>query len=260
MICRVRIPTVTYATARDSRPAPYVELAIDDEVVRLPVDGARVLHGWMAWAAAFSSSATTRELADAIARALAALSDAPPRVIENHYAGIIEVAASSGEPIWIEVSVEAAVAEPANPRLVLQTADSPQAIGTADTWWLLDGETSQLAALIEQAASTLDAGPRAIGRLEEAGPNRRPFLHVSIDPDPRGATPGAPGVQLRFDDDLLDERADDGIFWLPPAAATRLATLLREALAWAIAHPAHVYLPPEPRSVQIAELRFGEIL
>src|SRR5206468_3802334 len=119
----------------------------------------------------------------ALQRALDALLDQPPRLVENHCAGLLEAAASSGEPAWVEVSVEAAVSETANPRVMLQTADSPEEMGTGDTWWLLDGEAARLAELFEAAAHTLDVpAPHPIGHLEEAGPNRRPFLYVSIDP------------------------------------------------------------------------------
>jgi hypothetical protein len=251
-ICRIQIPTVLHKTAQNARPQPYVQIAFDHEAPRrLEPHAARIAAEWMAVGAAWGS-APAQALLDALVRCLKALEGAPPLVIENRVSGILEASASSGEPQWLEVGVEMAVLEASSPRIVINSAERPESLGGADTWWMLTDEAERLEALLREAAGLRAAGP--IGLLEEKGPNRRPWLYVTVEPDPHPSRKGALGVQLRFDDELIDERGDDGIVWLPGPLAIRLADLVRAALVTEKTEPAHVFERPEPHDVLVAEI------
>lgn len=250
---RIAIPTVLEVTDRDARPAPFVELALDDAAFRLAPDEAAALAGWMRVAAVLGS-APGAALAAALEEALATLAAQPPLCLERVTLGFVQGETSDEEAAWLEVALEAAVREPSNPRIVLELADSPYRSGAGDTWWLLSDEAFTLAGLLDRAAQGGPVGP--VGRLEEKGPNRRPFLHVAVAPDPAvgRAPPRPPGVELRFDDDLLAERGEDGVVWLLGEDARRLARLLLDARRLEEERPAHRLEPPAPGLRVIATL------
>lgn len=252
MKVRVAVPTVLEATARDATPRPYVQVALDEDAWQLSRGEAMRYADWMRAAHALLGAESARLLAGALDEAVAALEARPPRVLERVTLGLVQGEGSDGEPVWIEVALEPAVLEASNPRIVLDVAESPVAFGAGDTWWAMDDEAYALAALLRLAAASERV--TEIGRLEEKGPNRRPWLHVCVAsepvPDPGHERP--PGVQLRFDDDLLAERGEDGIVWMSAEDAHRLAGLLDAALEAEKRRPPHVYEPPEPGTREIA--------
>jgi hypothetical protein len=246
---RVRIPTVLLRGER-----PYVEVGFDDDSWRLGAPEARAACEWMRAAEVWLGSASSAKLADALDRALARLRESPPRAVQDHFLGVTQGQLSSGEPAWLEVRVQSAVAHPDHPRIVLDTAESPDEIGTADTWWIDRHEATQLANLVRRGAVAVGAGkPLGIGALDEVQPGAPPFLHVAVTPEPADAR--GFGVELRFDDDLLHERGDDGVLWVAEAHAHKLADWLEAAVVHADAHPPHVWQAPEPEPLMVAELR-----
>jgi hypothetical protein len=237
MTWRIRIPTVLFATSGEPSPEPHVsvdELGDPEHAQQLTIAETEAAIAWIQASKGWLEGARVRSVADALSAALAALHASPPRIITDTRMGIVQGERSTGAPRWVRVSVEGAVNEPSNPRIALDISDDLQRNG--DTWWLLHGEAKRLAALLRDLAG---------GALEETGPNQRPWLHV---------THQAEAVSLRFDDDLVSESGDDGVFVLNRMDAGRLATLLDEAASFERAHPAHVFAPPEPREREIARV------
>jgi hypothetical protein len=254
MILRVSIPTVQYVTMRDARPQPFVQVAYDRDAWQLDSEEASRAAGWMRVAHQLTGDARAETVARALDAAVTELALKAPRVLEDLMLGMVQGEASTGEPSWIEIGLEAAVNEPSNPRVMIDVAESLDALGASDTWWLLNDEAARLASLARQAAER--AEPGTVGRLEEKGPNRRAWLFVDVASQPslKPDEPPRLGVQLRFDDDLLSERGDDGVLWMSPADALRLAKYLDEALNAAAANPAYIYAPPEPGTREVANI------
>jgi hypothetical protein len=163
--------------------------------------------------------------------------------------GLARAQLSSGEPAWLEVDVEPAVRDRGHPRIKIHTADAPDQIGAQDTWWLDAGEAGRTAALLRDAAS---AGAGAELGSVGAMPAVPAFLHVGAALDPEHER--TPGVTLRFEDDLIAESGDDGLYWLSPETAHKLAAWLDDAVTWASANPPHVWQPPEPDPRLVAAL------
>lgn len=255
MIVRVSIPTVQYVTMRDARPQPYVQVAYDRDAWQLDSEEASRAAGWMRVAHQLTGDTRASALGRALDTAVTELLLKAPRILEDLMLGMVQGEASTGEPAWIEIGLEAAVNEPSNPRVMVDIAESLDALGASDTWWLLSDEAARLASLARQAAERDAPGP--VGKLEEKGPNRRAWLFVDVASQPslKPDEPPRLGVQLRFDDDLITERGDDGVSWMSPADALRLAKYLDEALNAAAANPAYLYVSPEPGHREIAHVR-----
>ncbi len=232
--CRVKVPTVLWPNERETLPQPVVHVSFGDDTFAASPAQARAAAEWLDAAHRAFGDERAQALAQALRGALVALADKPPRLVPERYLGVVHATDSDGAPAFLEFSVETAVVERSNPRIVLRCGESLESLG--DTWWLLDAEAQRLAELVRA---------RAAGVLTEAGPNQRPFLHVQ---------PSDGGVELRFDDDLLTERGDDGVYRLAAPAAARLADLLAQAVAITAEQPPYVFVPPEPRDVLIADL------
>jgi hypothetical protein len=245
----VRIPTVLQVAA-DEPAEPYI--AIIDAgggAYLLSLDEAVLLAGWMRIAHKLYTHPGAERLAETIDRALGAIVASPARVIERPMLGLVQGEAHHGTPLWLRVALEGGVNEPSNPRVALDFGESPHALDRSV--WLLDQEANELSRLLGLGASTSDE--REVGRLEEVGPNRRPWLFVSTAPPPQGAGRGL-GVVLRFDEES-DDRPALPPLWLEPLDATRLGSLLGEAVRLAASRPPHVYVRPEPNDRVIATIR-----
>jgi hypothetical protein len=162
--------------------------------------------------------------------------------------GLVQGEADRGTPLWLRVALEGGVNDLSNPRVALDFGESPHALDRSV--WLLDREANELGRLLDIAAATSDA--KEVGRLEEAGPNRRPWLFVSTALPPRGEGRGL-GVVLRFDEES-DDRPALPPLWLEPLDATRLSRLVEEAVRLAATRPPHVYVRPEPNDRVIATI------
>jgi hypothetical protein len=235
MICRVTIPTVLRPNELETLPQARVHLSFDDDTYFILPTQARAAAEWLEAADFAFDYEAAGELAAALRRAVEQMQEAPPRLIPERYLGLVHAEGSGGAPAYLELSLETGVIEPSNPRIVLRTGADLDRLG--DTWWLLDREAQRVAELVAAGEA---------GVLTEVGPNQRPFLHVR---------PLGDGVELRLEDDLLDERGDDGIFRLAASARARLATLLAQAVSLSAEQPPYVFVPPEPRDVLVAELR-----
>lgn len=232
MVYRVKIPTVLWANDDEIVPQARLHVAFDDYVMALLPAQVEAAADWLEMTERVWDHERAGELATLLRRGLAAMRDKPPRLVPERYLGLVEAADVVGA-VYLDVSVETAVIEPSNPRIVLRYGETLERM--SDTWWLLDGEA--------QLLGELTAARRA-GVLTEAGPNQRPFLHVQ---------PAGDGVALRFEDDLVAERGG-GDIRLTAAAADKLAELLAEARALVAELPPYVFVPPEPRDLLIAEL------
>ncbi len=241
MTWRIRVPTVLYGNSAEAAPEPRIlvdELGDPEHAQWLTIAETEATIAWIRASQGWLEGASTRKVADALAAALDALATHPPRVIIDKMMGIVQGESGGGEPTWVRVSVESAVQEVSNPRITLEVADSIQGLGTRDTWWLLNTEAKQLAAMLR----------RGEGTLQEVGPNQRPWLHV-ISVAARGDRPAA--VCLRFEDDSIGGAS---VLQFNLLDAERLAVLLDEAAGFERAHPAHVFAPPEPREREIARV------
>jgi hypothetical protein len=236
MICRVLVPTALYENELETVPQPRVRVSFDGENVLVLPAQARAAAEWLEAADFAFEREAAGDLAAALRRAIAQLDERPPRLVPERYLGLVEGLGSDGAPRYLDVTVETAVIEPNNPRVTLRMGRSLEHMN--DTWWLRDEEARTLGVW---------AAARAPGVLTEAGPNQRPFLRVQPDGD---------GLTLRFEDDLLAEHDDDGTLALAGDAADRLAALLAAALAVVEEQPAYVFVPPEPRDLLVAELRW----
>jgi hypothetical protein len=233
---RIRVPTVLHATMREHRPQPRVGLVYDDDAWQLSVAESERAEGWMRAAAAWLESRQALAAAEGLALARDVLESKPPRVVEQRSLGVVEAHDSGGDPLWVEVALETALVEAMHPRLVLHVAERPDELESGDTWWLLPQEGERLVELLASASG---------GVLEEVGPNRRPWLHV---------TPRDGGVTLRFDDDVIDERGDDGVVELDATAVERLRERLRQAVELERTTAPYVYVPPEPDELMLVEI------
>jgi hypothetical protein len=245
MIVRVRVPTVEQV----GQPSE-VELSFDEDAWHLRASDAQMASGWMRAAASVLGSAGAGQVAEAIERACRLLREEPPRQMQDHVLGVARGQLSSGEPAWLEIDVESGVRDPSHPRIKIHTADAPDLLGAQDTWWLDGAEGRRTASLLREAAS---AGAGAELGSVGAMPAVPAFLHVGTALDPEHERTA--GVTLRFDDELVAEAGDDGLFWLAPATAHKLAGWLDDAVAWAAAHPPHVWQPPEPDPRLVAEIQ-----
>jgi hypothetical protein len=234
MICRVKIPTVLRPNEQETIPQARLLLSFDDQSFFVLPSEAAVAAEWLEAADMAWDSEPAGTLAAALRRALAALQESPPRLVPERYLGLLEAEDSDGIRAYLELSLETGVMEASAPRIVLRHGERIDHMD--DTWWLLDREAARVGELV---------ATRQAGVLTEAGPNQRPFLHVRPDGD---------GVELRFEDDLLDERDEDGRYRLEAAAAEKLGRLLVQAVALSEEQPPYVFVPPEPRDVLIAEL------
>lgn len=230
---RVRIPTVLRRAEQ-----PFLEVIFDEEAFRLSLDEARRARDWLAFAGAWLRAPRTGELGDALERARGVLADQPPRRIDDHVLGALQGELSSGEPVWLQLSVESGLRDPAQPRIQLSigellAVDEEPFYG--DTWWIDAREATELASLIRAGSGAL-----------------ADFLHVRAARDP--AHERTDGIELRFADDLLEEQAEDGILWLAQPSARRVADWLDAAVDYARTHPPHVWLSPEPDTLTVAEL------
>jgi hypothetical protein len=234
MTLKVRVPTVLSQTER-----PYVELIFDEEAFHLGVADARIASEWMRFAGAWLESSPTFSLGDALERALGVLQHDPPRRIEDHVVGALKAQNSAGEPTWFSVAVEMGTRDPQHPRLRFNISESlgddGEAQWTGDTWWISDDEARTLSAALREGAG-------------EVGD----FLFVRGAKDPEHER--TDGVELRFADSVVEESGEDGILWVGTPDAERIAGWLESALAWARLHPAHLFSPPEPDPVTLAEL------
>lgn len=233
MLYRVKIPTVLWANDAEIVPQARLHVAFDDYVMALTAAEVESAADWLEMAERVWDHESAGELATLLRRGLAAMRETPPRLVPERYLGLVEAADDAGA-IYVDLSVETAVLEPSNPRIVLRYGASLESM--ADTWWLFDGEAARLAELVTA---------RRAGVLTEVGPNERPFLHVQ---------PAGDGVALRFVPDDGDERGG-GHFRLGAAAADKLAQLLAEARALVAELPPYVFVPPEPRDLLIAEMQ-----
>jgi hypothetical protein len=209
----------------------HVEIRYADEIERLDAAHATALAGWMRLGGVCLGDSRAGHIAEAIERALAHLARHPP--IEVGWRGFGEVVAASeiGEPRWIRCDLESAVRDAGEPRVVLNLADEPELLGAGDSWWLSTSEARALARLLAGTPGELRDGERT-------------WLKVSID----GAA-----MRLAFDDDLVRESGDDGIYRLDRSGAQRLAELLTTVADEAEASPPHIYAAPEPKPILIAE-------
>jgi hypothetical protein len=146
---------------------------------------------------------------------------------------------SAGEPTWFSVAVEMGTRDVGHPRIRFNISDSlgddGEAQWTGDTWWISDDEAREL-------IDALRAGAGEVGD----------FLFVRGAKDPEHER--TDGVELRFDDSIVEESGDDGVLWVGTPDAQRIAGWLESALAWARLHPAHLFTAPEPDPVAVAEL------
>ena len=236
MMYRVKIPTVLWANEAEIVPQARLHVSFDDYVMALTAAEVEGAADWLEMAERVWDHESAGELATLLRRGLAAMRDKPPRLVPERYLGLVEGAAAepASGALYLDVSVETAVIELSNPRIVLRYGESLERMG--DTWWLLDDEAKLLRALVAE---------RRAGMLTEAGPNQRPFLHVQ---------PADDGVTLRFEDDLVDE-SGRGAIRLPAASTDKLAELLAEALTLVEEQPPYVFVPPEPRDLLVAELQ-----
>jgi hypothetical protein len=232
MVYRVKIPTVLWANEDEIVPQARLHVSFDDYVMALLPAQVELAADWLELSERVWDHESAGELATVLRRGLAVLREKPPRLVPERYLGLVE-AADAGGAVYLDVSVETAVIEPSNPRVVLRYGETLERMN--DTWWLLDGEAKLLAELVRE---------RRAGILTEAGPNQRPFLHVQ---------PADDGVALRFEADLVAERGG-GDFRLAATAADKLAELLTQALALVAELPPYVFVPPEPRDLLVAEL------
>jgi hypothetical protein len=241
MICRVTIPTVLRPNERETVPQARLHVSFDDRGFEqgfyvLPAQAATTAD-WLEAADLAWDSEPAGTLAAALRSAVASLQEKPPRLVPERFIGLVRGEDSEGLTAFLEVAVETGVMEASNPRIVLRSGESMEEPN--DTWWLLDREAQHLQQLVKA---------RTTGALTEAGPNQRPFLHVTpLD---------EAGLLLRFDDDVLDERGEDGELRLAAAAANKLAELLAQAVALSEEQPPYVFVPPEPRDVVVAELHW----
>jgi hypothetical protein len=240
MLYRVKIPTVLWASEDPDEIVPQARLHVsfDDYVMALLPAQVELAADWLETAERVWDHESAGELATLLRRGLAALREKPPRLVPERYLGLIEAteageAADASGAVYLDVSVETAVIEPSNPRVVLRYGETLERM--SDTWWLLDGEAKLLAELVRE---------RRAGVLTEAGPNQRPFLHVR---------PADDGVALRFAGE--DDVGERGELRLAAAAADKLGELLGEALTLVAELPPYVFVPPEPRDLLIAELQ-----
>jgi hypothetical protein len=236
MICRVKIPTVLRPNEQETIPQARLLVSFDEEPFFVLPAHAAAAAEWLEAADLAWDSEPAGTLAAALRRAVGALQESPPRLVPERYLGLVEAEDSDGARAWLELSLETGVMDPSSPRIVLRHGEDIDHMD--DTWWLLDREAARVADLVQA---------RHAGVLTEAGPNQRPFLHVRPDGD---------GVELRFEDDVLEERADDGIFRLGAAAADKLGRLFEQAVALSEEQPPYVFVPPEPRDLLIAELHW----
>jgi hypothetical protein len=210
----------------------HVEIRYADQIERLDAAQATALAGWMRLCGRWLRDARADQIAEAIERALAHLARHPP--VEVGWKGFGHVVAASeiGEPRWIRCDLETAVYESSEPRVVLNLADEPQLLGAGDSWWLSTNEARALAGLLAGTAGELRDGERT-------------WLNVSIE--------GAAVVRLAFDDDLVRQSGDDGVYRLERSAAQRLAEILITAAGETETSPPHIYAAPEPEPILIAE-------
>jgi hypothetical protein len=231
MIYRVKIPTVLWANEDEILPQARLHVAFDDYVMALLPSQVEAAADWLELSERVWDHESAGELATLLRRGLAVLREKPPRLVPERYLGLVEAVDRAGAgAVYLDLSVETAVIEPSNPRIVLRYGETLERM--SDTWWLLDGEAKLLAELVRE---------RRAGVLTEAGPNQRPFLHVRPDGD---------GVTLRFE----DEERGGGDIALAAAAADKLGELLAEALTMVVEQPPYVFVPPEPRDLLVAEL------
>jgi hypothetical protein len=237
MICRVKIPTVLRPNEHETIPQARLLVSFDDEAFFVLPAHAAAAAEWLEAADLAWDSEPAGTLAAALRRAVAELQESPPRLVPERYLGLVEGEDSDGARAWLEVSVETGVMDPSSPRIVLRHGEDIDRMD--DTWWLLDREAARVGELVLG---------RRTGVLTEAGPNQRPFLHVRPQ--------GDDGIELRFEDDVLDERQEDGTYRLEAPAADKLGRLLASAVALSEEQPPYVFVPPEPRDVVVAELRW----
>jgi hypothetical protein len=237
MICRIEIPTVVRPNEQEILPQARVHVSFDEDVHYIHQEQARAAAEWLEAADLAFDSEPAGTLAAALRTAVTRLHESPPRLVPERFLGLIEATRSDGSNVFLEVALETAVMEPSNPRIVLRAAESVERLG--NTWWFFEREATRVSELLTT---------RTAGVLTEVGPNQRPFLHV---------TPADIGAELRFEDELIDEyEGEDGLYRLASPAAARLAELLMQAVALAEEQPPYVFVPPEPRDVLIAELRW----
>jgi hypothetical protein len=237
MICRIEIPTVVRPNELEILPQARVHVTFDNDVHFIHQEQARAAAEWLEAADLAFDSEPAGQLAAALRTAVTRLHESPPRLVPERFLGMVEATRSDGRGVFLEVALETAVMEASNPRIMLSTSVSVDRLG--NSWWLFEREATRVSELLTT---------RKAGMLTEVGPNQRPFLHV---------TPEGEGAELRFEDELIDEQdGEDGLYRLAAPAAVRLADLLMQAVALSEEQPAYVFVPPEPRDVLIAELRW----
>jgi hypothetical protein len=169
-----------------------------------------------------------RALGAAIDETLVALAARPPFVSDRPI-GTVDATTSDGSPAELDVYVSLLVPVEGFLRIHLATPT-----GT----WTFDDDLPALADALARAASAEVDGPVL---ALEPHPNeavREPWLTVA-------AGPGGL-VSLRLYDDLVQARGVDGVLFLRPDDARRLAALAREARAFCDQTPPRVAVAPEP--------------
>lgn len=244
----VRVPTVLQVAADEPAESYVAIIDLSGGAYLLSLDEAALLAGWMRAAHALYAHRGAERLAGAIGRALGTLATSPPRVIERPMLGLVQGESESGTLMWLRVALEGGVNERSNPRVALDFGESPHTLNRSV--WLLDREANELGRLLDLAASTRDT--REVGRLEEVGPNRRPWLFVSTALSPHGEGRGL-GVVLRFEDES-DDQPRLPLLRLEPLDAARLGGLVAEAVRLAATRPPHIYVRPEPNDRVIATI------
>jgi hypothetical protein len=198
-------------------------------------------------------------LADALEAAVERLSQAALLVVSELHVGVVPARAEDASARELEVAVEGGVFEVSAPRVEL-CLSGPEGAGQ-DTWWLMDTEAEQLARFLLQASREALRGDALGGipvRALPASSEGAPWLTVSVEPRPASHGEHPPGVLLRFDDELTRQSGDNARWWLSPPEAERLRALLLQALQLEAVTPPHIYVPPQPGAVVVAQLRWEE--
>ncbi|HAZ48608.1 MAG TPA: hypothetical protein DDW76_22945 [Cyanobacteria bacterium UBA11369] len=202
------------------------------------------------------SSVMTKKVCDGLVNALEYLKQNPPLVVSNLQIGTVETTALNGNNRWFEVEVEESVYDVDAPRIMLNIFENQHKTGASSTWWFDDEDASKLAGFLLSAAAALEKQSiENVGSLvaqASDGNKTTPWLTVTVQQNYPYIDANLLGVQLCFNDELVQESENDGIFWLTGNGATELSRIISAAVETKVTHPPHIYVPPQPESVVIS--------
>ena len=243
----------------------------EDEII-LIIDAARESDAPIMWtrltflddAVSFGlSKNSTREMSKSLKKALEYINQNPPLMISNSLIGRVECLSKNGEKKQIEVEVEGAVFSKEAPCIALNVVEDVVCPSESDTWWLSDDEASKLVELLEAAIASETTKlanqyrEKYIGCLAAEASNEPetiPWLNVTLQVRIQSDNIPELWVRLHFNDELTQEREDRGILWLTNRSIEYLIQLISEAKRFKRDFPSHIYVPPEPENIVVAEI------